>query len=481
MKLFTVVLLCSTIYLTYAATTAKPEDYRDKYDHLLMQVIDERIRNGERFVEHLSQQLVEYETTKKPETREHILREITFILPMVKGIEGHFEVELKKTGLDAIERYATERARDEAQLIIKTLGEIQAAVGAAPKPATKAPLFFAETAKPVDYRNEYDRLLFQTIQEHIGRADGLLLGLNRQLQEYQKSKSADVKARIVAEVEGILPLLRGAEGHATTELKRTDLNDLERFLYEKSHDQILLLIKHYTQIEAAVKAPALAFEYFAATAAPVDWRAEYDRLLFETIEGHIRRGDFELLRLQREFNEYQQTKNKEIVDRIVREVDFTLPLIKGAQTHAVTELKRADLNQVERYLYEKVNDEATLLIKHFTALEKAVKPKAFYELEGEYYAPSNRSVEVREAEAKFLSVSHAVREYFVSKAAEEKTRLISEIESELTKVKALGKDLETDLLASHGILERFHVEGELRLIRAVEVGYAREEARLKAA
>jgi hypothetical protein len=90
--------------------------------------------------------------------------------------------------------------------------------------------------------------------------DGMLLGLNRQLQEYQKTKSADVKAHIVSEVDRILPLLKTAEANVTRELKRTDLNHIERFLYEKAQDEIALLIKHYTAIENAVKGSATLFE-----------------------------------------------------------------------------------------------------------------------------------------------------------------------------------------------------------------------------
>ncbi len=121
-------------------------------------------------------------------------------------------------------------------------------------------LVFADTTKTVDYRNEYDRLLFATIEEHIAMGDGLLLGLNRQLEEYQKTKNADIKTRIIGEVDRVLPLLKTAESNAQRELKRTDLNHLERFLYEKAADEVALLIKHYTMIETAVKGIATLFE-----------------------------------------------------------------------------------------------------------------------------------------------------------------------------------------------------------------------------
>jgi hypothetical protein len=305
MKVLALVLLCATAYLNNAQTTV---DYRERYDHLLMEVINERIREGERFLERLSHQLKEYQTSHKEEDRAHILREVNFILPLVRGVEHHFETELKKTGLDMLERFVIEKARDEGMLVIKALTEIEKQVST-PTGTTKSSVFYAETQKPVDYRNEYDRLLYATIEEHMRMGDGMLLGLNRQLQEYQKTKSADVKAHIVSEVDRILPLLKMAEANVTRELKRTDLNHIERFLYEKAQDEIALLIKHYTAIENAVKGSATLFEYYAATTvAPVNWRLEYDRLLFEFIEHNIRRADEHLVHLERELNEYKQTK-----------------------------------------------------------------------------------------------------------------------------------------------------------------------------
>jgi DNA-binding transcriptional regulator GbsR (MarR family) len=479
MKLLALMLLCATAYLNNAApTTQATVDYRERYDHLLMEVINERIREGERFLEHLSHQLKEYQTSHKEEVREHIVRELNFILPLVKGVEQHFEQELKKTGLDMLERFTIEKARDEGLLVIKALTEVQKQVQVAVA-TTKAPVFFAATEKPVDYRSEYDRLLFATIEERIQRADGMLLFLNRQLEEYLKTKSAEVKQHIVAEVNFSLPLLKMAEDHAQNELKRTDLNYLERFLYEKAQDQVKLLIKHYTQIETAVNGKPSVFEYFAATTvAPVDWRSEYDRLLFELTEQNVRRADELLVRLQRQVNEYKQTKNKEIATRVAQEVDFTLPLVKGAQEHAQRELKRTDLNQVERYLFEKINDEATILVKYYTALEKEVKGVAFFEIEV-FLAPANRSAEVRAIEAKFLEISHEVREYSLHKTDEAKTKIVAEIDAELAKIKDLVKDLETDLAATHGILERFHVEREIRLLTTTQAAYRREEERVK--
>jgi len=219
-------------------------------------------------------------------------------------------------------------------------------------------------------------------------------------------------------------------------------------------------------------------DFADATAAPVDWRSEYDRLLFELIEQNIRRGDELLVRLQRQVNEYKQTKNKEIATRVAEEVDFTIPLIKNAQEHAQRELKRTDLNQVERYLFEKVNDEATILVKYYTALEKEVKGTAFFEVEG-FFAAANRTAEVRAIEAKFVEISHQVQEYLLQKTDEVKTKIAAEISAELAKITALLKDLEADLAETHGVLERFYIEREIHVLSNTRNAYRLEEVRIK--
>jgi len=367
MKIISLLLLCGIAYLHAAPTTPGP-DYREKYDHLLMEMINERIRSGEAFMEHLSHQLKEFQTTKKEDVREHIVKELEFIMPLLKGADQYFATELKKTGLDMLEKYSVNKAKNTVDLLVKLFTEVQTEVA-------KKPEFYAVTANPTDYRKEYDRLLFQTINEHIARADGALLMLNRQLDEYLKTKDAEVKDRIIKEVDFIVPLLKAADEHAKTELKRTDLNHLERFLYEKAADEVALLIKHYTMIETQVKGgKPFVVDFFAATAAPVhDWRSDYDRLLYVFVEENVRRADGFLVELQRQFNTYQETKDKTLLARIATEVDFAIPMIKRGIEMSVNELKRTDLNHVERYLYEKVRDEATILMKHYSQLEAEAK------------------------------------------------------------------------------------------------------------
>jgi uncharacterized protein YllA (UPF0747 family) len=80
-----------------------------------------------------------------------------------------------------------------------------------------------------------------------------------------------------------------------------------------------------------------------------------------------------LLRLQRELKEYQTTKNKELHDRIVSEIEREISLLNGTQQQVANELKRTDLDHIERYLYEKSKDETELLIKHYTQIQASIK------------------------------------------------------------------------------------------------------------
>jgi hypothetical protein len=80
-----------------------------------------------------------------------------------------------------------------------------------------------------------------------------------------------------------------------------------------------------------------------------------------------------LLRLQRELKQYQTTKDKELHDRIVREIETEISLLNGTQQQLINELKRTDLDHIERYLYEKSKDEAELLTKHYTQMLASIK------------------------------------------------------------------------------------------------------------
>jgi len=365
MKIICLVLLFSVNIINAADPTP---DYRELYDKLLLELINERIREGEQFLSHLGHQLTEYQKTKDETLRVNIQKELEFILPLVKETDVILTAELKKTGLDLMERYSLEKAKSDADIVVKLLTEVQ-------KQTAKPPTYYADDK--VDWRQEYDRLLYASIQEHILRADGLLLQLNTELAEFLKTKSADIKTRITEQIELIVPFLKLADDQALTELKRTDLDLLERFLYEKSDDEIKLLLRHYSEIEKQVNGGKVLSDLsdIDAPAAdpPVDWRAEYDKLLFAFVEENVRRADDLLVELVRQVNEYKTTKNKDLIDRVTREVEFTVPLVNRAIDMAETQLKRTDLNHIERYMFEKVRDEAKILEKYYKQLEAEVK------------------------------------------------------------------------------------------------------------
>ena len=111
-----------------AAPTTEAPDYREKYDHLLLQMIDERIKSGEAFIEHLAHDYKEFQAHKQEDTRQHIVKELEFILPLVKGADQYLVGELAKKGLDLLESYTIQKAKATADLVIKLLTEVQTVV-----------------------------------------------------------------------------------------------------------------------------------------------------------------------------------------------------------------------------------------------------------------------------------------------------------------------------------------------------------------
>jgi hypothetical protein len=81
--------------------------------------------------------------------------------------------------------------------------------------------------------------------------------------------------------------------------------------------------------------------------------------------------------LQREIKEYQKSKDKELKDKILNQVNREIPMLKTTQEHAVRELQRTDLNNIERFLYEKSRDQTEILIKHFTQIQTEINKAVF--------------------------------------------------------------------------------------------------------
>jgi hypothetical protein len=81
-----------------------------------------------------------------------------------------------------------------------------------------------------------------------------LIQLQHQIDEYEKTKDAALKARIISEIDMALPILQGALAFLEREIKRTDLDLIERFIFESSRDDVLILIKQANEVEKKIKA-----------------------------------------------------------------------------------------------------------------------------------------------------------------------------------------------------------------------------------
>jgi len=114
----------------------------------------------------------------------------------------------------------------------------------------------APTPAPHDFRNDYDRLLIVFTQDHIKRVEEGLIRLGHQFTELEQTKDKDLKAKIITELDEFIPLLNGAAVYLDRELKRTDLDLIETFIFQSTRDDVGLLIKQLTALEVKVKAIA---------------------------------------------------------------------------------------------------------------------------------------------------------------------------------------------------------------------------------
>ena len=98
----------------------------------MMEMVNERLRSAEQFLSHLSHQVQEFQATKKEDVREHIVHELEFVLPMLKAAEERIAVEMKKTGLDLIERYEIQKVKAICDVATRLLTEVQTMVAKKP-------------------------------------------------------------------------------------------------------------------------------------------------------------------------------------------------------------------------------------------------------------------------------------------------------------------------------------------------------------
>ncbi len=105
-----------------------------------------------------------------------------------------------------------------------------------------------------DLRNEYDRILMELNKAKSQEAEELLLRLTRQFNELTKTKDKNVKDHILRELGMAIPIMKSSQVYLTTETKRTDLDLVERYIFEAAVDNVALLIKQLTALEVKVTA-----------------------------------------------------------------------------------------------------------------------------------------------------------------------------------------------------------------------------------
>nr|APU87554.1 Blo t 5 allergen [Blomia tropicalis] len=104
-----------------------------------------------------------------------------------------------------------------------------------------------------------------------------------------------------------------------------------------------------------------------------DFRNEFDHLLIEQVNHAIEKGEHQLLYLQHQLDELNENKSKELQEKIIRELDVVCAMIEGAQGALERELKRTDLNILERFNYEEAQTLSKILLKDLKETEQKVK------------------------------------------------------------------------------------------------------------
>ncbi len=93
-----------------------------------------------------------------------------------------------------------------------------------------------------------------TAQDKTREIENRLIGLQHQIDEYEKTKDKDLKAKIISELDVAIPLMQGVSAYLDREVQRTDLDLLEKFMFTAARDDVQILIKQLTEVEKKVKA-----------------------------------------------------------------------------------------------------------------------------------------------------------------------------------------------------------------------------------
>ncbi|OTF75297.1 Group 21 mite allergen-like protein (coiled coil structural protein) [Euroglyphus maynei] len=102
----------------------KDDGWRNAFDYMMMQELEEKIDQVEKGLLHLSEQFKELEKTKSKELKEQILRELTVAENFMKGALKFLETESKRTDLNMFEKYNYEFTYESVKTLVKDLGEL---------------------------------------------------------------------------------------------------------------------------------------------------------------------------------------------------------------------------------------------------------------------------------------------------------------------------------------------------------------------
>src|SRR5699024_12459451 len=90
-------------------------------------------------------------------------------------------------------------------------------------------------------------------EEYTYRAEENLFNLQKEVYKYQEHKDAKLKEQIVQEIDRELPILQETLAETVSQQKRTDFSDFEKYLVEKLHNDVALLITHFNHLKATLK------------------------------------------------------------------------------------------------------------------------------------------------------------------------------------------------------------------------------------
>nr|ABH06350.1 Blo t 21 allergen [Blomia tropicalis] len=121
---------------------------------------------------------------------------------------------------------------------------------------------------------------------------------------------------------------------------------------------------------------ALAALIAVACALPVsndNFRHEFDHMIVNTATQRFHEIEKFLLHITHEVDDLEETGNKDEKARLLRELTVSEAFIEGSRGYFQRELKRTDLDLLEKFNFEAALATGDLLLKDLKALQKRVQ------------------------------------------------------------------------------------------------------------